>query len=131
MPMCLRKAYVIHPLHLISIRFFSFAFALKLSPITSSIFICLASLLHSTLDRSFSILFFANFRQFCRFLERMKMDDDDPELWCPFCIRFVYIGRWDRALKVFKLWYLGTSMFWIFRLPCNCYNGFISVYIFL
>ena len=43
------------------------------------IYICLKSLLHTTLVHSFPFSFHKFFRQFCRFLERIKRADANPE----------------------------------------------------
>ena len=70
------------------------------------------------------------FRKFSTVLSIFRADENG--WWRPWTLMSILhtlcVHRWDRALKVFKLWYLGTSMFWIFRLPCNCYNGIKSVY---
>ena len=99
-PLCLRYAYVIRPLHSLSICFFRYASALKLSPITSvdrvvillyplssaklPMLICLNPMLQTTLVRFLFHFVLANFRQFCRFLERMKTDDANPETFVLF-----------------------------------------------
>ena len=50
----------------------------------ASVLICLNPMLQTTLVRSLFHFVLANFRQFCRFLERMKTDDANPETFVLF-----------------------------------------------
>ena len=66
-----------------------------------------SSVKHSCYILPLSILFcfvFADFRQFCRFLERIKTNDDNTET---LVIRFVLLAytlvQWDRALSLFEV----------------------------
>ena len=70
-----------------------------LSSTTLPIFICLTSMLHTTLVRSFSISFSQIFDSFVEFLSGCKRMIPTPKLWCPLCIHFVIIGQWDRAFS--------------------------------
>ena len=105
-PLCLRYAYVIHPLLQLSIRFFRYASALKLSPITS---LELSSssirfhpphfpysfVKHQCYILPLSVLFPFRFRKFSTVLSNFWADANgwyQPR-------NFVFIGQWDRAFS--------------------------------
>ena len=77
-PLCVCFEIVLDNLFGVVILFY------PLSSTKLSIFICKTSLLHTTLLRSFFHFVFANFRQFCQFLEQMKTDDANPETLVSF-----------------------------------------------
>ena len=60
-----------------------------LSVVELPIFICLTSLLHTTFVRSFPFCV-RKFSTICRFLERMKTDDANPETVAVRCVLFAY-----------------------------------------
>ena len=107
-----RLTYVLHQLLPLSILSFCYASALKLSPINplelSFFSICfyppfLPPLLHTTLACSFPFCFrkFSTVLVIFGFFKPMKTNDANPKTFvihCVlFCIRFVFIGKWDRS----------------------------------
>ena len=104
--------YVIHTFHPLSFLSFRYAIALKFSLITHSE-LSPSSTRQASDIHLFNVPatyypcpFLSIFRQFCRFLERMKTVGANPEnpenlvVHCArFRIRFVFIGHWDRALR--------------------------------
>ena len=69
------------------------------------IFICLTFLLHTTLVLSFHFSL-RNVRQFCRFFgvdgNGWRIPRNLGRRLCPFCIRFLVIGHWNRVLTSFS-----------------------------
>ena len=79
-----------------------FVVVILFCPLSSAkrlIFVCLTFLLHSILVRSFPLCFRNFFDSFGADNNGWRQPRAFGRPLCPFCIRFVFIGQWDRAFS--------------------------------